>query len=77
MRVAVLLAVVCVVCALEPWRNTSLPISDRVEDLISRLTLEEKAGQLLSVTDAIPRLQIPTFDWRVFCLFRAPVSFDG
>jgi beta-glucosidase-like glycosyl hydrolase len=30
----------------EPWRNPSLPVSDRVGDLLNRMTLEEKAGQL-------------------------------
>ena len=29
-----------------PYRNPELPIEQRVEDLLSRLTLEEKAGQL-------------------------------
>jgi beta-glucosidase-like glycosyl hydrolase len=30
----------------EPWRNSSLPVSDRVSDLLNRMTLEEKVGQL-------------------------------
>jgi beta-xylosidase len=29
-----------------PWRDLSLPVSDRVADLLSRMTLEEKIGQL-------------------------------
>lgn len=30
----------------QPWRDTSLPVSDRVADLLNRMTLEEKVGQL-------------------------------
>ena len=29
-----------------PFRNPDLPIADRVQDLLSRLTLEEKAAQM-------------------------------
>ena len=35
-----------------PFRNPDLPISDRVQDLISRLTLEEKAAQMQNLTPA-------------------------
>ncbi|WP_151769714.1 glycoside hydrolase family 3 N-terminal domain-containing protein [Streptomyces abyssomicinicus] len=30
----------------QPWRDPSLPVSDRVADLLDRMTLEEKVGQL-------------------------------
>jgi beta-xylosidase len=30
----------------EPWRDHRLPVAERVADLMSRMTLEEKAGQL-------------------------------
>lgn len=30
----------------QPWRDPSSPVSDRVADLLSRMTLEEKIGQL-------------------------------
>ena len=29
-----------------PYRNPDLPVADRVEDLLGRLSLEEKAGQV-------------------------------
>ena len=32
-------------------------------DLVARLTLEEKVGQLMNATPAIPRLGIPAYDW--------------
>src|ERR1700737_4972244 len=35
----------------------------RVDDLVSRMTLEEKASQLVNQARAIPRLQIPDYDW--------------
>jgi beta-glucosidase len=44
------------------WDHT-LPIEQRVSDLVSRLTLEEKAGQMLNAAPAISRLGIPAYDW--------------
>ena len=38
-----------------PFQNPELPIDERVEDLIGRLTLEEKVGQMMNVTPAIAR----------------------
>ncbi|UUU24415.1 glycoside hydrolase family 3 N-terminal domain-containing protein [Streptomyces sp. DSM 40750] len=32
-----------------PWRDRALPVADRVEDLLSRMTLEEKTAQLYGV----------------------------
>ncbi len=43
--------------------NPALPVEKRVEDLISRMTLEEKASQLVNQARAIPRLNIPAYDW--------------
>ncbi len=43
--------------------NPALPIEQRVDDLVSRLTLEEKVKQMLNATPAIPRLGIPAYDW--------------
>jgi len=46
-----------------PMWNTSLPVEQRVNDVVSRLTLEEKVAQMLNATPAIPRLGIPAYDW--------------
>ena len=46
-----------------PYLNPSLPIEERVNDLVSRMTLEEKASQLVNQARAIPRLQVPAYDW--------------
>jgi len=40
-----------------------MPLDQRVDDLVSRLTVEEKANQLVNTTPAIPRLQIPAYNW--------------
>jgi len=46
-----------------PYLDPSKPIPVRVDDLISRMTLEEKASQLVNQARAIPRLQVPEYDW--------------
>ena len=45
------------------FRNADLPLDARVADLVGRLTLEEKAGQLGTSAPAIPRLGIPAYDY--------------
>jgi beta-glucosidase len=47
--------------AAEPFRDPNLPLERRVDDLVSRLTLEEKIGMLAQVQPAIPRLGIKAF----------------
>jgi len=46
-----------------PFRNSSLPIEQRVDDLVSRMTLEEKVGQMQHTAPSISRLGIPAYDW--------------
>ena len=46
-----------------PFRNPDLPIEQRIDDLLARLTPEEKVGQMMNVTPAIERLGIPPYDW--------------
>ncbi|HTU36290.1 MAG TPA: glycoside hydrolase family 3 C-terminal domain-containing protein [Candidatus Acidoferrum sp.] len=49
--------------AVPPWKNPSLPIAQRVNDLISRMTVEEKISQLTHVAAGIPRLGVPAYNW--------------
>lgn len=51
-----------------PFQNPSLSVTKRVNDLVSRLTLEEKVNQMMNSTPAIPRLGIPPYDWWNECL---------
>lgn len=46
------------------YMDPSQSISARVDDLVSRMTLEEKASQLVNQSRAIPRLGVPKYDWR-------------
>lgn len=46
-----------------PFQDPSRSIDERVNDLISRLTLEEKAGQMMNAAPGIERLGILPYDW--------------
>ena len=46
-----------------PYQNPALTMDERVTDLISRLTLEEKASLMFDQSPAIPRLGIKKFNW--------------
>jgi len=46
-----------------PYKDPSLSSKERAKDLISRLTLEEKAALMCDQSDAIPRLGIKKFNW--------------
>ena len=46
-----------------PFRNPALPIRQPVDDLVSRMTLEEKVSQLIDRAAPIPRLDVPAYNW--------------
>ena len=46
-----------------PYQNAALSASQRADDLLSRLTLEEKVSLMMDTSPAIPRLGIPQFQW--------------
>src|SRR5688572_789425 len=46
-----------------PMWDASLPMELRVNDVVSRLTLDEKVRQMVNATPAVPRLGILAFDW--------------
>jgi len=45
------------------YTNPDLPVKERVEDLLSRMTLREKISQTRNGCDAIPRLGMPAYDY--------------
>ena len=45
------------------YLNTNLPAEQRAADLVHRMTLDEKASQLVNQARAIPRLGVPAYDW--------------
>jgi beta-glucosidase len=46
-----------------PFLDPDLPLEKRVDDLIGRLNLEEKVGQMLHESPGIERLGIPAYNW--------------
>ena len=46
-----------------PFQNSSLSAEARADDLLGRLTLEEKTKLMMDSSPAIPRLGIPQFQW--------------
>jgi beta-glucosidase len=45
------------------YLNPDLPAEQRAADLVQRMTLPEKASQLVNQARAIPRLGVPGYDW--------------
>lgn len=67
-RAIAALALSCVAIALSaqsllPYQNPSLSPEQRADDLLPRLTLEEKASLMMNASPAIERLGIPQFEW--------------
>ena len=46
-----------------PYQNPNLPAAQRADDLLTRLTLEEKVSLMMDTSPAIERLGIPQFQW--------------
>lgn len=45
------------------YLNPAIPATQRASDLVSRMTLHEKASQMINHAPAIPRLHVPAYDW--------------
>ena len=45
------------------YLNPDLPVDERVEDLLSHMTLEEEISQMVYNAPAIPRLGIPEYNY--------------
>ncbi|MFH0759933.1 MAG: glycoside hydrolase family 3 C-terminal domain-containing protein [Bacteroidota bacterium] len=46
-----------------PFQNPAVPVEKRAEDLVSRLTLEEKVAQMMYTAPGIERFGIPAYNW--------------
>jgi Glycosyl hydrolase family 3 N terminal domain len=57
-------------CALgqDACLNPKLPVDRRVNDPVSRMTLEEKASQVVQLAAPIPRLKVPACNWWIEAL---------
>jgi beta-glucosidase len=49
--------------AVPAYLDSSQPTAKRVDDLVRRMTLEEKVSQMQNQAVAIPRLNVPAYNW--------------
>jgi beta-glucosidase len=50
------------------WKDPAQPLDVRVQDLVRRLSLAEKAAQMQNTAPAIPRLGLPAYNYANECL---------
>jgi beta-glucosidase len=68
-KIAAALALIAAAClamaqdAKPAYLDPSLPAEQRAADLVQHMTLPEKASQLVNQSRAIPRLNVPSYDW--------------
>ena len=46
-----------------PFQDPDLQVDERIDNLITLLTLEEKVGLMVNTSKPVPRLGIPAYDW--------------
>jgi len=51
-----------------PYLNPGLDFESRARDLVSRMTVEEKVSEITNDAAAIPRLDVPAYEWWNECL---------
>jgi beta-glucosidase len=71
MRIAILIGILASAGVAQQaalYKDTSAPLDRRVDDLVSRMTLEEKVSQLMSDAPEIERLGVPAYNWWNECL---------
>ena len=51
-----------------PFQDPAVSVEERIADLTSKLTLEEKASMMLYNSPAVERLGIPEYNWWNECL---------
>jgi beta-glucosidase len=75
---AVALLQLCAVAQpIQPWQNWTLPVSQRVSNLLSLLTLPEKLSLLFSTSAAVPRVGLPGYAWGTECLHGVKIDATG
>lgn len=52
------------VFAKQLWCDPTRSIEERVDDMIARMSLEDKVASLASSDNAAPSLGLPTYNWR-------------
>lgn len=50
-------------CAQPAYKNQNLSFEARAEDLVKRLTIEEKISLMMNAAEAVPRLEIKPYEW--------------
>ena len=50
------------------YQDTSLSPRDRAKDLVARMTMDEKASQMVNDAAAVERLGVPAYNWWNECL---------
>lgn len=60
-----------------PYLDPALPVERRADNVVSRITLEEKISQMMNVAPAISRLGIPEYDWTSTRRCSGPSSRDS
>ena len=50
-------------CSTALYQNVAAPMAQRVDDIVNRMTLEEKISQLMNDSPAIERLGVPAYNW--------------
>lgn len=48
---------------MEAYKDQNRSFKERAADLVSKMTLEEKITQVGNVASAIPRLDVPAYDY--------------
>ena len=51
-----------------PFRNPALPLNERINDLLSRLTIKEKAKMMVANAQGVPHLKVPSYHFWNECL---------
>ena len=67
-RLVFVFAILSPLALSQTYKNPSAPTETRIDDLVSRMSLEEKISQLMNDSPAIDHLGIPAYNWWNECL---------